>query len=416
MDLTTGRLRPGSQDDRISMHSLVAYDPNAECPRWESFVREIFGSDDDLIDYVQRAAGYSLTGDTSEQCHFICWGPGANGKTTFQRVHRELLGDYAANTPFSTLEVNNRYAIPNDLAALYGKRLVTASELNESVRLNEARLKMLAGEDPVTARFLHSEFFTFVPVAKFWLSVNHKPMVNDDSTGFWRKIRLIPFTQTFEGRANKDLKAELRREYPGILAWMVRGCLAWQDRGLAPPDVVRIATETYRSESDPLAAFLAERCIAGEEMSTRASDLYREYQRWADDRGLKDRERLTSTKFGRLISTRFQKKQVSAGNLYLGIGLRGVAADPLDGTAMEGSTSDDPPLSDLSHVPLSLGNNGNNPSQPSIQPNATSDNPPPNHPPTLNDPPRCSRCSIPMSVVRIDDVCGRCKAHPTEDG
>ena len=368
VDLTNGRLRLGRPDDRITMHSPISFDSTAACPRWERFMREIFGSDDDLIDYVWRAAGYSLTGDTGEQCHFICWGPGANGKTTFQRVHREVLGEFAANTPFSTLEINNRYAIPNDLAALYGKRLVTASELNESVRLNEARLKMLAGEDPVTARFLQGEFFTFVPVAKFWLSVNHKPGVADDSTGFWRKIRLIPFTETFEGRADKELKAALRSEYPGILAWMVRGCLAWQDRGLAPPEVVRIATEAYRAESDPLAVFLMERCTTGEDLIVRASALYKEYQRWADDSGLKDRERLSSTKFGRLISTRFQKKPTSAGNLYVGLGLRASPSEDRIRPEIEGSIRSDPPFSGSSLVPHSIGNNRNNPPQPFIPP------------------------------------------------
>ena len=411
LDLTNGRLRPGRQDDCITTRTQITFDPAATCPRWELFVNEIFGSDDDLIDYVWRAAGYSLTGDTGEQCHFICWGPGANGKTTFQRVQREVLGEHAANTPFSTLEINNRNAIPNDLAALYGKRLVTASELNESIRLNEARLKMLAGEDPVTARFLHSEFFTFVPVAKFWLSVNHKPVVNDDSTGYWRKIRLIPFVESFEGRADKELKAALRAEYPGILAWMVRGCVAWQDRGLTPPDVVRLATENYRTESDPLAVFLIERCLIGPGFTTRASDLYKAYQRWADDSGLKDRERLSSTKFGRLISTRFQKRQTNAGNSYIGIGLNvGTKAAPSD-PEMEGSIRSDPPFSDSSLGPGSIGNNQNNPPQPSTQHAATNGNPPSEPPPTFNDPPRCVRCGIPMSSARIDEVCGRCNAR-----
>jgi len=308
VDLRTGQLRPGRQDDRITMHSSIPFYPDAECPRWETFVFDIFAGNEELADYAWRAMGYSLTGDTSEQCHFICWGSGWNGKTTFQRVHREVLGDYSANTPFSTLEMSNRYSIPNDLAALYAKRLVTASELNEAVRLNEARLKMLAGEDPVTARFLHGEFFTFVPAAKFWLSVNHKPIVNDDSTGFWRKVRLMPFTQSFEGRTEKDLKGTLRAEYQGILAWMVRGCLEWQKRGLEPPPAVSAATLEYRAESDPLGIFLRERCLVGSAYTARANSLYKAYQAWAEDTGLKDRERLSNAKFGRLMGGRFKRR------------------------------------------------------------------------------------------------------------
>ena len=184
VDLRTGTLREGRPDDRITMHSPVCYIPEAVCPRWLAFLGEVFGDDDELIDFIWRACAYSLTGLTNAECHFLCFGSGCNGKGTFNRVQRDILGDYAANTAFSTLEMSSRNSIPNDLAALYGKRLVTASELNEAVRLNEARMKMLAGQDPVTARFLHGEYFTFVPNAKFWLAVNHKPMVNDDSTGF----------------------------------------------------------------------------------------------------------------------------------------------------------------------------------------------------------------------------------------
>jgi putative DNA primase/helicase len=322
VDLRTGALREGRPDDRITMHSPAPYEPEARCPRWLTFLREVFGDDDELIDFIWRACAYSLTGLTNEECHFLCWGSGCNGKGTFQRVQRDILGDYAANTPFSTLEMSSRNSIPNDLAALYGKRLVTASELNEAVRLNEARMKMLAGQDPVTARFLHGEFFTFVPNAKFWLAVNHKPIVNDDSTGFWRKIRLIPFTQCFEGRADRNLKDVLKPEYPGILAWMVDGCLEWRHRGLEPPPSVRAATDQYRAESDPVADFLRDRCVTGSELIARAGELYLAYQSWALKQGLKEREQLSATRFGRLMGQRFPKDSDREGTFYQGIALR----------------------------------------------------------------------------------------------
>ena len=326
VDLRTGALRKGRPDDRITMHSPVRHDPEAQCQHWLAFLREVFGDDDELIDFIWRACAYSLTGLTNEECHFLCWGSGCNGKGTFQRVQRDILGDYAANTPFSTLEMSSRNSIPNDLAALYGKRLVTASELNEAVRLNEARMKMLAGQDPVTARFLHGEFFTFVPNAKFWLAVNHKPIVNDDSTGFWRKIRLIPFTQCFEGRADRNLKDALRPEYPGILTWMVDGCLEWQRRGLEPPQSVRAATEQYRAESDPIADFLRERCATAAELTARAGELYIAYQSWAIKQGLKEREQLTNTRFGRLMGQRFPKDSDREGTFYQGVALRSTEA------------------------------------------------------------------------------------------
>jgi putative DNA primase/helicase len=321
VDLRTGALRGGRPDDRITMHSPVCYVPEAVCPRWLAFLREVFGDDDELIDFIRRACAYSLTGLTNEECHF-CFGSGCNGEGTFNRVQRDILGDYAANTAFSTLEMSSRNSIPNDLAALYGKRLVTASELNEAVRLNEARMKMLAGQDPVTARFLHSEYFTFVPNAKFWLAVNHKPIVNDDSTGFWRKIRLIPFTQCFEGRADRNLKDALRAEYSGILAWMVDGCLEWQRRGLDPPPSVRAATEQYRAESDPIAEFLRDRCATDPELTARAGELYLAYQSWALKQGLREREQLTATRFGRLMGQRFPKDSDRDGTFYQGVTLR----------------------------------------------------------------------------------------------
>lgn len=322
VDLRTGAVREGRPEDRITMHSPIPYDSEAQCPRWLTFLKEVFGDDDELIDFIWRACAYSLTGLTNVECHFFCWGSGCNGKGTFHRVQREVMGDYAANTPFSTLEMSSRNSIPNDLAALYSKRLVTASELNEAVRLNEARMKMLAGQDPVTARFLHGEFFTFVPNAKFWLAVNHKPMVNDDSTGFWRKIRLIPFTQCFEGRADRNLKDALRAEYPGILAWMVDGCLEWQRRGLEPPQSVRAATEQYRAESDPVADFLKERCSTGANATARAGELYIAYQSWALKQGLKEREQLSATRFGRLMGQRFPKDSDRDGTFYQGVALR----------------------------------------------------------------------------------------------
>ncbi|MCJ7510138.1 MAG: phage/plasmid primase, P4 family [Dehalococcoidia bacterium] len=326
VDLHTGALREGRPDDRITMHSPVPYDPEARCQRWLAFLREVFGDDDELLDFIWRACAYSLTGLTNEECHFLCFGSGCNGKGTFNRVQRDILGDYAANTAFSTLEMSSRNSIPNDLAALYGKRLVTASELNEAVRLNEARMKMLAGQDPVTARFLHGEYFTFVPNAKFWLAVNHKPIVNDDSTGFWRKIRLIPFIQCFEGRADRNLKDALKSEYPGILAWMVDGCLEWQRRGLDPPPSVRAATEQYRAESDPIADFLRDRCTTGAELTARAGELYIAYQSWALTQGLKEREQLTATRFGRLMGQRFPKDSDRDGTFYQGIALRAAKA------------------------------------------------------------------------------------------
>jgi putative DNA primase/helicase len=219
VDLEHGALRPGKREDRITLCTAVPFDPSATCARWERFLREIFGGDEPLAAFVHRAIGYSLTGDTGEQCCFMGYGHGSNGKGTLVNTLKYILGDYSWNMPFSTLEMRDRAGIPNDVAALDGRRFVVASETNDGARLNEARVKALTGCDPVTARFLHGEFFTFEPVAKFWLSVNHKPVIKDDSHGFWRRLRLIPFLQRFD--VNPNLADELRAEGRGILAWAV---------------------------------------------------------------------------------------------------------------------------------------------------------------------------------------------------
>ena len=319
VNLRNCELRPGRREDRISMQTSVPYNPKADCPRFLRFLTEVFGSDT-LIDFIQRAAGYSLTGATTEQCLFLCYGRGANGKGTFANTLKWALGDYGWNMPFATVEMRDRAAIPNDVAALSGRRFVVASETNDGTRLNESRIKALTGCDPITARFLHREFFEFEPVAKFWLSVNHKPIVRDDSHGFWRRIRLIPFTKTFP--VNPSLGDELRAEGAGILAWAVRGCLLWQEKGLQAPEVVLEATEQYAKDSDPLADFTEEACELDPEAETAASELFVHYKRWADHRGLGEKERMSRNMFGRKIGERFAKRHTVIGAFYEGITTR----------------------------------------------------------------------------------------------
>lgn len=322
VDLKTGELRPGQPSDRITMTSGGDFEPDARCPRWLQFLDEVFG-DNELIDWLHRALGYSLTGDTTEQAIFIGHGIGANGKGVFCGALHAALGDYTFTSPFSTFELYQRASIPNDLAALEFRRFVTSSETNDNTRLNEARIKAISGCDPITARYLHQEYFTFWPHLKLWLFVNHKPKVADDSFGFWRRVRLIPFTRRFTGEADdRRLSAKLRAEVPGILSWLVRGCLEWQKQGLDPvPECVKVATQEYRKESDILAGFIADKCIEHPNATIRASELYSAYRQWAEGEGMRDREILTSTSFGRRMRERYQKAHGRAGTFYQGIGL-----------------------------------------------------------------------------------------------
>ena len=324
VELRTGELRDGRQEDGITVHTGVRFDPEAGCPRWEQFQDEIFGGEQETVEFVRRAVGYTLTGDVSEECLFLCVGGGSNGKTTFLEALRHALGPYAYNMPFSTLELKNRASIPNDVAALEGRRLVTASETNESIRLNEARVKALTGRDEVTARFLHREFFEFHPVGKFWLATNHLPSVTDDSFGFWRRVRVIPFDRRFSDQeADKGLLERLKAEASGILAWAVRGCLEWQKHGLGIPASVRAATEAYRGEMDPTGEFIEQCCVVRSDMQVSCGRQWSSYEWWASLNP--EHQRLDRRTFSRRMESRgFKKARVGHERTWtwLGIGLK----------------------------------------------------------------------------------------------
>lgn len=321
-ELATGTLRPGKPEDKITKSSNVEFDPNALCPRWELFLKEIFDGKSDLIDFIQRAVGYSLTGSTAEQVMFMCYGKGANGKSVFFSALKEVLGAYAFKAPSLLFDGDKCSSIPNDVAALDGKRFVILTEMGESAHLNESRMKELVHGDDMTPRFLNKEFFTFTPAAKYWIAVNHKPKVRDESDGFWRSIQMIPFTVQFSGdKADKNLTEKLRAEGAGILAWAVRGCLQYQKHGLNPPALVAEATAEYREESDVLTDFLHDVCITDPSRFIPAHLLHMAYENWANGQGLTPKESLTRRNFGMLMKRKFDCKRSTKGNFYTGIGL-----------------------------------------------------------------------------------------------
>lgn len=287
IDLRMGMLLPHTPDHFMTKLSPVRYDPEATAPMWEAFLAQIFQGNHELIDWVWKAIGYCLTGDIREQCFFFCHGGGANGKSTFLDTLRALLGDYAEQAPFSTFLRKDRDTIPNDLAKLQSCRFVAAVESDQGRRLAEAQIKALTGGDPVTARFLHAEFFTYTPQYKIWLATNHRPEIQDFSHAMWRRVRLIPFEVTFsDEEQDKTLPVKLRAELPGILAWAVRGCLAWQKDGLSPaPESVTQATEAYRTEQDFLADFIEEHCFVKPAAHAPATELYHRYQSWCGAMG-----------------------------------------------------------------------------------------------------------------------------------
>jgi putative DNA primase/helicase len=307
-----------------------------------------------LISFIQRAIGYSLTGSTSEQVLFIPYGVGANGKSTLIETVNAMLGDYAQTASSSLLLTKRNDGVPNDVARLAGSRFVASAENDAGRHVAEALVKRLTGGDKVSARFLFNEFFDFYPQCKFFLSTNHRPRIRGTDKGIWRRIRLIPFNVVIpDEQQDKQLKEKLLAELPGILAWAVRGCLAWQREGLGMPPEVSDATESYRQESDVLGQFIAERCIQKAGITTSAGALYKEYLCWCNESG---EEPLPQRDFGMQLTERgFPRDRTGKTRLRVGIGLvtEVTGSDPNFGKSSEfgGSGATLPkPASHTSHT------------------------------------------------------------------
>lgn len=282
LDLRSGALNP---HDRLALHTKLCpteYAVDAPCTAWDVFLERVI-PDPELRGFLQRAVGYSLTGDTREQCLFVLHGLGSNGKSTFLDTVRELLGDYAEQTRPETFQIRKDDQASNDIARLKGARLVAASETESGARLAESLVKQMTGGEPLTARFLHREFFTFRPSFKVFLATNHKPVIRGTDHAIWRRVKLIPWDVTIPvEERDQSLPTRLRAELPGILAWAVRGCLEWQRGGLRVPAAVDNATAEYREEMDRLGGFFLEQCHFDRRSKASATELYREYKRWCE--------------------------------------------------------------------------------------------------------------------------------------
>jgi len=323
LDLRTGQLRSHDQKDMITKLAPVAYNPSARCPRWLEFLDMIMLSRKSLVEFLKRALGSSLTGITSDKAMFILYGPGGdNGKSTMVEVIEMLLGNYARRTPVDTFLKKREGSIPNDIARLRGARFVWAAENDRGVRLAESLIKEMTGGDRLAARFLHGEFFEFMPTFKIWFATNHKPVIRGDAA-IWRRLKLVPFDYTItkdKQMKRHEVMAMFQSELPGILNWAIEGCLEWQRDGLGVPDEVINATREYEAEQDTFSMFLEERCVRAPNARVMSLALYREYKAWAEEHGETPASHKT---FASLMSERgFAKAKTMKGALYSGLGLR----------------------------------------------------------------------------------------------
>ena len=323
IDLTTGKLGPHRRGDLITKMAPVVYDPDAACPRWEAFLSRIMDGRQDLIQFLQRALGFSLTGDTRRRALIIFYGnQGRNGKSTLIDTIHTMLGDYALNTAPEVLMVRRgESANTNDIARLRGARFVAARESEDGQRLSESVVKQMTGGDIMTARFLYQESFDFKPEFKLFLATNHKPQVRATDEGFWDRIRLVPFTQRIpEDEVDPELPGKLLEELPGILAWCVRGCLMWRQEGLGTAEAIEAATQDYRTENDALGLFLDACCTRVPHARTPASQLYKAYEAWCIENG---QYCLKQAAFGRKLSELNIPAEKGSGGIVsrIGIGL-----------------------------------------------------------------------------------------------
>ncbi len=319
VDLTNGELHDHDIGKMFTQITGSEYSENIDCPHWIEFLIETFEGDMELIHFIQKAIGYSLTGSNKEQVMFILNGNGRNGKSVFLDTIQPIFGLYAKTMNVSSLMVKYGQSANSDIARLEGARFVVSSEANEGARLDEGLVKQLTGGDRVVARKLYGQEFEFEPKFKIWMATNHKPLIRGTDDGIWRRLVLIPFNhQVPLEKVDKSLKDKLLAESMGILKWAVDGCLMWQSEGLALPKSIANAGNDYRNEMDVLSEFISDCCEVGTgEVS--ATVLYEKYASWATD---STEYKMSKRKFGIEMGKKFEKVHNRAGAFYQGITIK----------------------------------------------------------------------------------------------
>jgi len=307
VDLRTEELRPHNPQDNITKIAPIIYDLEAKCPTWDNFLLEAMIGDQEMIDFLAMAAGYSMTGDTSIQAMFFCHGDGENGKGVFIETLSYLLGAYGYTAAFETFVYHNKQGrdIRSDLAALVGVRFLSAEESAEGHRLDEALIKQLTGENTITTRFLYQDEFSYKPNFTLWMTSNFKPSIKSQDWGTWRRVKMIPWEfQVERNQRDEQLKSKLRKEASGILNWALRGLQRYVQAGykMTYPAKVKAATDEYRTSQDILGQFIDARCQVGAEHKVAVSQLFSAFQAWAEVS--RERHNFTLRTFGTALEKR----------------------------------------------------------------------------------------------------------------
>lgn len=282
VDLRTGEIRDAVPDEYITKQTAVTPDATMECPQWLGVLHWAMAGDVDMVAFLQRMWGYVLTGITREHALFFPYGTGGNGKGTVVNTVTGIMGDYATVAPMETFTESKSDRHPTDLAMLRGARLVASQETERGRKWAESRVKALTGGDPITARFMRQDFFTFTPEFKLVIAANDKPAIASVDEAIRRRFHLIPFEQHIAPESrDEQLMDKLRGEWPGILAWMIEGTQLWLEQGLRPPEKVQAATEAYLDEQDSFGSWISEACKTGHREWGSTADLYESWATWA---------------------------------------------------------------------------------------------------------------------------------------
>lgn len=321
LNLQTLQPQEHRREDRITKSCGCEYVPGAQCPTWEKFIRRIMAGNERVIRFLQRALGYTLLADPCERVIFLLHGSGSNGKSTFIATIADLFGDYAVTTPSDTFLTCKNERVRNDIARMYGARFVSASETTKGRRLDENIIKALTGHtDRISARFLHKEYFEYVPTFVLWWSFNHRPVIKDTSQAMWDRVLLIPFEIVIPPHErDHTLPGKLKAELPGILNWMVQGLVEYRKIGLAVPDEVRVATEEYHREEDYVSDFLAEVCDIGPEYAEYFGELHARCCQFCDETG---RDAPSRKGFANELKARFKHGKDKGGHFYQGLKIK----------------------------------------------------------------------------------------------